>query len=199
LQHGSAHDIRRVIDHNQQDILSLGRLLLYFNWLENTATEQMLPEQELQNLCHLAISNFDLDRSILFLDQIRRKGKNPSDFTLTLFSLLLKRFGRWHDAESIWQELIHSSKNTLFAAEELAKYYEHHQKDLVKALQYTEHALEYLEIVDELAALEDSPVLRIQFTHRLSRLQRKMAQQNNNRSKAIATDHSPLPYQKKMK
>jgi uncharacterized protein YprB with RNaseH-like and TPR domain len=179
LQHGLVHDIRRVIQHNQQDILTLGHLLFHLHWLENVADEHMFHERELHNLCHVAIANFDLDRSALILERLRRKGNSPSDFTLTAYSLLLKHFDRWQDAEFIWHELIRSGKNTLFAAEELAKYYEHHRKDLLKALVYTEQALEYLEIVDELADTNSYHAERNQFTHRLNRLQRKIAQRGN--------------------
>jgi uncharacterized protein YprB with RNaseH-like and TPR domain len=175
IRNGNPEDILRVIDHNRQDILTLGRLLLHFNWLENMADHQSLHDQELHNLCQAAISNFDLDRAATFLDWIRLKGNLPSDPTLTAFSLLLKRYGKWDDAELIWHELIRLGKNTLFANEELAKYYEHHKVDLTKAKFYTEQALGYLEILDELtAATVTFHADQYQFRHRLERLKRKI-------------------------
>jgi uncharacterized protein YprB with RNaseH-like and TPR domain len=180
IRAGNTGDILRVLEHNQQDILTLGRLLFHFNWLENIADQQSLHEQELQNLCNVAISNLDLDRSEMLLEQIRKKGNLPSDLTLTAFSLLLKRSGKWEQAESIWHELIRLGKNTLFANEELAKYYEHHKTDLVQAKFYTEQALEYLDIMDELTtATADTDTdhnEQSQFRHRLQRLRQKIAQ-----------------------
>ncbi len=175
IHDGNTGDILRVIDHNQQDILTLSRLLLHFNWLENIADQQSLHDRELHNLCNVAISNFDLDRSAMFLDRIRKRGNLPSDLTLTAFSLLLKRLGKWEEAELIWHELIRLGKNTLFANEELAKYYEHNKIDLIKAKFHTEQALEYLEIMDELTATNSDHDQQSQFRHRLERLHRKIA------------------------
>lgn len=182
IRAGDTADILRVIEHNQQDILTLGRLLFHFNWLENIADRQALHEQELQNLCNVAIRNLDLDRSAIFLEQIRNRGNLPSDLTLTAFSLLLKRSGKWEQAESIWHELIRLGKNTLFANEELAKYYEHYKADPVQAKFHTEQALDYLDLMAELSTVDADTYHdeQNQFRHRLQRLRQKIAGQKKN-------------------
>jgi len=174
VRSGNLQEILRVITHNQQDIITMGRLLLHFNWLEHGADHHGIHELELQNLCNLAISNFDQERSDILVDRLREKNKLTPDVTLTGYSLLLKRTGRWEEAVALWQELIQSGKNTLFAMEELAKFYEHRKIDIPKAKFYAERALEYLELLDELTAKDVYRSGQDQFLHRLQRLQRKM-------------------------
>ncbi len=58
-------------------------------------------------------------------------------------SSLYKRIGNYSRAVDLW--LKGTDLNQVYALEELAKYYEHHEKDLIKAIEITEKAINYLE------------------------------------------------------
>jgi hypothetical protein len=94
--------------------------------------------------------------------------------SLKSYSLLLKKQKEWPRALDIWQKLIENSEEILFSCEELAKYYEHRESDIKQALEYTNRALDYIRIVDEInveRAVED---IRARFEHRLNRLSNKL-------------------------
>ncbi|AEE91126.1 conserved protein of unknown function [Tepidanaerobacter acetatoxydans Re1] len=59
-------------------------------------------------------------------------------------SLLYKRLNCWEDAENLWIKMAKGNIDTVFALEELAKYYEHKLKDYGKAALATQRALEII-------------------------------------------------------
>jgi hypothetical protein len=82
-------------------------------------------------------------------------------------SLHYKRTRQWPAAAAIWEELILRDGNDLFALIELAKWCEHQQRDFVRALALVERAC-----TNEPSLSPDDCA---KLTHRLNRLQRKLA------------------------
>jgi len=174
LQNGMVHDIQKIITHNQQDILSLGRLLLYMNELEQDKAEERLSENDLKVLFSLAIRNYNVKRTDEIYRQIlKRKVKLPPK-QLFSYSIFLKKQGLWPQAVEIWQSMLESKGYILFALEELAKYNEHQVKNHEKARQYTERAIKYISIIQELETPEFSLEFKEKFEHRLERIVKKM-------------------------
>jgi uncharacterized protein YprB with RNaseH-like and TPR domain len=179
LRSGTTKEIKKIIQHNQQDIVSLGRLLLHLNLLENNPASDQLSGHELQSLFHLAIKNSDVENTDFLLNQIKRRSISLPAGILIDFSLLLKRVGHWQRAEKIWLELLRSGTNVIFASEELAKYYEHRKLDFQRAKTFTERGLKHIEVLTELEALEMDMQLYEQFVYRLNRLRRKILDAEN--------------------
>ena len=91
--------------------------------------------------------------------------------TRSRLSFLLKRKGDWNAAGALWEQAAQDQE--LYAFEELAKYYEHHARDLEAAHYWASGAK---------TALECSSLSHIErdrwqnsLDHRLQRLARKMA------------------------
>ncbi len=98
-----------------------------------------------------------------------------------LLSLTHKRRGDWEDAVRLWQEGTktgESAHHTLFALEELAKFYEHRRRDLRSAREVCRRAISMLEIR---AALSETNMTRHleDFEYRLRRIERKIRRQGN--------------------
>lgn len=174
LATGSTEKIRKIIQHNQQDILSLARLLLHLNLLENHPDKGTMNEHELQMLCSLAIKNSDIDNTDFLISLLKKRDINLSTSLLIDLSLLFKRVGQWTRAEQIWLDLLRSGRNIIFASEELAKYYEHQKVNIEQAKHYAQRGLNYLDVINELETMERDLGLRQQFEYRLSRLERKL-------------------------
>ena len=90
---------------------------------------------------------------------------------------LLKRDGRREEAVRYWQQLTftyvpdeQNSSLALNAHVELAKYFEWHQVQLPRALDWTQRALDLL---DSLSPEEQEPI-RSELVHRKSRLESKL-------------------------
>jgi hypothetical protein len=77
-------------------------------------------------------------------------------------SLLHKKAHRWDEAVKLWQHLLTSNPYDVFAAEEIAKFYEHHTREFGKALQIVRNLL------NEATRLSDAE--RTPLEHRLRRL-----------------------------
>ena len=87
--------------------------------------------------------------------------------------LLLKRNGRAAEALPLWQQIAATSFEDVTAHLELAKYYEWQTQELPQAIFWTEQALNLVASGGRRRAYD--PV-RDELTHRLARLQRKLAE-----------------------
>jgi len=127
MKKGSTERLERVFSHNLQDIYSLALLL--------HRLEEIISGKALKVPC----DRFALARLLLFYD--REEGldllaeewgcgnRKAGEF----LSLYWKRQGDWEKALKLWQDL-NSRGGNYFAVEELAKYYEHREKNFRKAL-----------------------------------------------------------------
>ena len=82
-------------------------------------------------------------------------------------SLIHKRSLQWDDAVSLWKEMIALDPHDVFAVEELAKWYEHHARELGLAIELVQR------ILDEARHLAEAE--RQSLEHRMKRLLHKMA------------------------
>ncbi len=174
LQTGFIEDMQKIIRHNQQDIISLGRLLLYMHKIEQTNDPSHISDNDLQVLFSLAVRNGDARQIDQINQQLHARKIMVSDKAAIAYSLYLKRQNRWHEAVLLWTDMLESQAQVLFALEELAKYYEHHAADHHRARKYTERAINFMDVMSEL----NSPGLfesdREKFKYRLDRIIRKI-------------------------
>ena len=84
-------------------------------------------------------------------------------------SLICKRTGRWSEAVAFWRRMLEADRFDVFAAEELAKWLEHHEMRFIEALEVVEPALEALEVAEG--------GMREALTHRVNRLRRRIGKQ----------------------
>ena len=175
LQTGSVDQMQKIIHHNQQDILSLGRLIIYMHQIELENAGDQISDNELQVLFGLAIRNDDFKRTSELYHQVLNRKISLSGKMAAAYSMSLKRQNRWQDAVSIWHDMLESQSQILFALEELAKYYEHHKKDHIQARKYTERGIKYIDLMQELDLPESYIDIRHSFAYRLERILRKIS------------------------
>jgi hypothetical protein len=82
-------------------------------------------------------------------------------------SLIHKRSFQWDEAVSLWKDIIATYPHDVFAAEELAKWYEHHARELGLAMELVQR------ILDEARHLAETE--RQSLEHRMKRLLHKMS------------------------
>jgi len=95
-------------------------------------------------------------------------------------SLMCKRKGDWEEAVRLWEEgacVSGDASHSLFALEELAKFYEHRRRDLSLAREICHRAIAMLEMR---ATISDADVTRFfeDFEYRLRRIERKLQKGN---------------------
>jgi uncharacterized protein YprB with RNaseH-like and TPR domain len=179
LHTGEINDIKRIIDHNQQDIVSLARLLFYMHQLENSELSSDYPERDLVPLFNIAVTVSDLDRIDPIINSFAIDDRKLPIQSLKNYSLLLKRQKKWDQALEIWQNFIENGEEIIFSCEETAKYYEHRDINLEQAMEYTNRAIDFLSILGEIQKDEGMEELRNGFNRRLNRIMEKMNRKKN--------------------
>jgi uncharacterized protein YprB with RNaseH-like and TPR domain len=174
LRSGETDDIRRILNHNQQDIISLARLLIQLHGVENDPARFSRNPEEILMLLRQAVKNEDLPAAQFYRDIARSQNIPLVEDILVSYSLLYKRRGEWQSARTIWEELLNRGREIPFACEELAKYYEHHTKEYSRASALCTRALQYLDMMEELSRISSDNEMRESFVHRQQRLNRKL-------------------------
>jgi len=172
LQYGRTEEIKSIIFHNDQDLVSLARLLVHLSHIENDSDSISPADAEYFALVENAIRANSLRTAKKYLDLIKKREVDMPDKLLVDYSLLLKREAIWEEAIQIWQDLVQRGKYVLFSLEELAKYYEHQVSDYLKAKEYTDRALNYIRIVSELSDDPNIIQKKDEFEHRKARLEK---------------------------
>ena len=175
LRTGNIHEIIRIIEHNYYDLVTSAELFLLFGRIE-AQPESLTDSNTLQAMAQLA---YEQNNLLLFqhLNALFSSQFSISHPQLQVWmSLLHKREGQWNEAVGFWKKLIEHPDHDYFAMEELAKYYEHQVKDLIKALDYTQRTLRKIELSIELGqSSREINEVKTRFIHRQKRLLSKLA------------------------
>ena len=176
LQSGNYDDIVNIILHNEQDLVSLGRLIFHLSQIENEVENPKINDSEIVSLFDTAVKSDSLNKSNYYFDIIKNRKINISNKSMFSYSLLLKKNAEWDVCNNIWEKLTQSENYALSAFEELAKYHEHKIRDYSKAHQITSRALGLVNVLNEINS-NNSLNLNFQkdkFQHRLHRLNSKL-------------------------
>jgi len=172
LRDGDARPMKRVFYHNAMDVLSMAALLNHTaQMLEAPFDFQAVHCIEQAAIARLNEALGHPDEAVQLYER-SLQGDLPQELfndTLERLALLHKRQGHFPLALPLWERA--AQEGQLFAFEELAKYYEHHARDLGQALHWTNAALAHLDGpgTGRLERLQNQP----EFLHRQERLLRK--------------------------
>jgi tetratricopeptide (TPR) repeat protein len=172
LRNGDARQLEGVFYHNAMDIVSLAALFNYMaDMLEGPLGNPLLPGLDLVALARLYEDLQDWETAILLYERGLDQGL-PQDFfiqTLERFAQLYRRQENWEGAVNLWKKA--AGHKHLDAYIELAKYYEHQQRDYDQAIQWTQNALELVPQIETNLFIRKS--LSGDFQKRLDRLMKK--------------------------
>lgn len=176
LKTQDARPMAGIFYHNAIDILSLAGLFSHMAFLlHEPHSDAIAHPEDTAALARFFESMGDTAQAQdLYQSALNETLPDPIYWdTLERYSFLLKRAGKWNKAISLWERA--AADGQLYAFEELAKYYEHHAKNLSAAHQWTSRAKQALES-------KHFPVFQYQgwqisIDHRLDRLERKLARQ----------------------
>ena len=174
LRDGDARPLKRVFYHNAMDVISLVALLNHTSiLLENPLNQPTIEYIDLSAIARLLEDLGHTERATQ-LYELCLQSELPQDVyndTLYRLAFLHKRNNNYLAAVPLWEQA--TARNQIYAYEELAKYYEHHIQNLDAALSWTMLALDY---IGSSSFLElDNIQSKIEFQHRLERLQRKIS------------------------
>ncbi len=144
LEDRDATDIRKVVKHNELDILSMVSLLSKITaMLENPVSESSC-EQELLGLGKIFQKNGEQD-SVIHCYEFCARSENFTVKAAAVKQLtgIYKRSGNYAKALKHWEAMLKGSSGFyLFPMIEMAMYYEHKEKNAARALEIIEKAME---------------------------------------------------------
>jgi uncharacterized protein YprB with RNaseH-like and TPR domain len=172
LRSGDARPLGGVFYHNAMDVVAMAALLAHMNDMLESPYEGKVQH----GLDFVALGKLFEDLGLWeeaahLFEHGLEFGLDESDFGMAVkrLSILQKRRGDLDQAIRLWEES--AKRGHLYAFIELAKYYEHKQRDIKSALKWAMSALKHMEMMD-------MPVyIRKYWTdelgHRMERLNRK--------------------------
>jgi tetratricopeptide (TPR) repeat protein len=176
LRSGDARPLSGIFYHNGMDILSLAALFIFVNDL--LAAPLQLQSIDSLDLLAIARAHEDqgfIDQAIGLYERAIAQGLPRPFFTDTLhrFAQLNRRQGSWERALHLWMKSANEYQH-IEACVELAKFYEHRQRNYEEALSWTQAALQFLSTSDRIPAKKI--MLQKELERRIARLVKKIAQ-----------------------
>lgn len=175
LRNREIGDLNAVLEHNRHDVLSLARLTALVAAYQSGILEPDDPIDRAALALRL-LRNGPEDHHLARAFGLWRLPTVPSTLRFMLLkelSAILKQGRRHPEIVPEWELGIRDPYRAIrfFSAEELAKFYEHQQRDYERALSIVQRA-------SDGARLAREPELLASFLHRAQRLERKMGLSN---------------------
>jgi uncharacterized protein YprB with RNaseH-like and TPR domain len=174
LRSGDARPMSGIFYHNGMDILSLAALFIFVNdLLVDPLSAQRIDSHDLVAIARMHEDHGNIDQAVSLYERAIEQGLPRPFFAQTLqrFAQLYRRQGLWEGAIQLWKKSMLEYQQ-IEAGIELAKYYEHRQRDFDKAMYWTKAALELAADAD--LAPSYRRVLVAELQHRIDRLSGKM-------------------------
>ncbi len=172
LRTGDARPLGGVFYHNAMDVAAMAALLAHMNDMLESPFEGKVQH----GLDFIALGKLfeDLghwEQAARLFEHGLESDITESDFGVAVrrLSILQKRRGDMEEAVRLWEEA--AKRGHLYAFIELAKHYEHKERDVKSALKWTKCALKRVEKVDQPEYMRKFWVAEIE--HRMERLNRK--------------------------
>ncbi|MCC6148472.1 MAG: ribonuclease H-like domain-containing protein [Anaerolineaceae bacterium] len=172
LKTGDARPLKGVFYHNEIDIISLAALMNYINnMLLYPIAENVKSALDMIALAKVFESLGLIDQAVLCYESGLTQGLPTDHFihTLLSFAFLYRKRGNWEQAIKLWEKA--SEYGQPQACIELAKYYEHSQKDYQQAQIWAEQGFAFLSRDKE--EHFKNRLLQKDLTHRLNRIKKK--------------------------
>lgn len=143
LDTGCIDGIEKVIEHNRLDILSLVSLLTRILNILGNPLEETYDETELLGAAHIFEACREYDTVIACYEEcIKSDNSYISKTAAGKLGIMYKRNRDYDKAIKCWEYILSDRPSfKLDPLIELAKYYEHIEKDYSKALEFTERAM----------------------------------------------------------
>ena len=150
LKSGDARPLGGVFYHNAMDVVAMAALLAHMNdMLENPFDGKVQHGLDFVALGKLFEDLGRWDEAAKLFERGLETDLTESDFGVAVrrLSILQKRRGDLSEAVRLWEQAAKSGH--LYAFIELAKYYEHRERDVKSALKWAKSALKRVEKVEQ--------------------------------------------------
>jgi len=147
LRSRSFSSIEKVVEHNALDLLGLAALvLLAVKYQEDIAFTR--DEGEILGTAKLYEKYGDFEKALQLYELLKQSALREEIVTKAVKNLAVikKKKKLYKEALQLWEILSHSDANDRLAVRELSVYFEHREKNYVKALEYVRKGLDSMEL-----------------------------------------------------
>lgn len=172
LRTGDARPLGGVFYHNAMDVVAMAALLAHMNdMLERPYAGKVRHGLDFVALGKLLEDLGHWEDAARLFERGLEFELNESDFGVAVkrLSILQKRRGDMSEAIRLWEDA--AKRGHLYAFIELAKYYEHKQRDSISAMKWSQSALKRVEKMEMPSYMRKHWTDEIE--HRMDRLKRK--------------------------
>jgi tetratricopeptide (TPR) repeat protein len=172
--------LRDVLEHNYHDITNMILLTLFVAAAVNDPFNTLEAEEDLYSLAKYLYQNNHFDETNSILTKLNDQCENPmiKKELLFLLSMTHKKRGDLDTSRIYFQKLLETQRDHPGALEELAKYYEHHEKNFPAALELINQGLEYDSLMTQLGKNSSLSIIKDDLYFRRARLERKLSRAN---------------------
>jgi len=172
LRTGDARPLGGVFYHNAMDVVAMAALLAHMNdMLESPYDGRVLHGLDFVSLGKIFEDLGHWEEAARLFERGLEQGLDETDFGVAVkrLSILQKRRGDLQEAVRLWKKA--AKQGHLYAFIELAKHYEHRERDVRSAAKWAKSALKQAEQADLPAYMRKHWTEEIE--HRMKRLNRK--------------------------
>ena len=170
-----------ILYHNRDDIVSLYILAIETaRRIELALCGASNDDNMFLSLARIKFMSKEYDIAEELLGYIKRNFASDytNDDALMMKSITAKRARNWEGAQTIWREMIDTGRFGIYPHIELAKHYEHRNKNITDAYDLTNSAMKMLEFERELLSNSEYRAILGEIKHRQKRLKRKLDKKN---------------------
>ncbi|MBD3287430.1 hypothetical protein GF337_01385 [candidate division KSB1 bacterium] len=165
-----------IIRHNEWDILSLAALLIHSAFIYADPQKYLSHHHDLESLAQSLENMKEWQRSVDIYEYLLAgiSEKRRTNYLVGRLGSCYKRLQQWEKAVLRWEEMITNGYADVEPYIELAKYYEHQQRDFVRAIEMVNRAIHALELAQELGRHPELEQYKDELLHRRARNERKL-------------------------
>ncbi len=169
LKTGKPDDIIKIIEHNKHDIVTMSILLTRLLRIERDPVNELSNKLDLMHLGESYFNRKEYTKALECLDSVIHTRTDPITLytAMKYISLIHKKNKNYTECVFYWNKMDKMGIDAIFPVTELAKYYEHTEKDNEKALFYARKAQN---IILKLKNKEQSALIKA----RIQRLENKI-------------------------
>jgi uncharacterized protein YprB with RNaseH-like and TPR domain len=178
LHSGDARPLTQVLYHNSMDVLSMASLLKHLA-AKLAAPKEAGVEHHIEKFAIgrlYADTGFAEEAINMFQETLSMELPAETRYRLTEnLACLFRRRGNYEAALQLWEQA--AADGHVYAFIEIAKYHEHRSREIGTAMEYTQKAIGL--IATRKVKREDQRRWQPLLSHRLARLERKLAQRTD--------------------
>lgn len=173
--------LEQVFEHNFYDVCNMVLLAIQIGLIASDPFKYLHNEEDLFSIARYYYRRHLFEAAQPIFQQLLDSTQNPQLKIESLFflSMLYKHQRQFQQSSELFHQLLATQNDHATAIEELAKYYEHKEKNYQVALELVNRALEHINLLEQLGKESSLLAYKNSLSHRRDRLERRKHSQQN--------------------